>query len=465
MEKANLPASPAGRSIAENRLLPQWKALRRRDLVSSESTPLMGERLSAGGRVRWAVMTETGNSKGGEQDPRQNPDRPIKSVLSIALIGPDDERRKAFLRVISGDQGSEVREFTSFPPDLDELPRVVGEHYDVVILDVDSDPDYVFDLVERICSSSSACVMVYSAEPNVKQAVRFMRVGASEYFTLPLIPHEVTGALARAAARPPAAPPAALIQKLGQVFVFQGAKGGCGVTSIASNFALSVAQESKQATLLIDFGAPLGDVAINLGMTSVYSTSNALRDPGRLDWSFLSSLLTKHSAGLSVLSAPGDFPEEQPTMEAIDKLLGVARQNFVYVVVDVGSRIDLMTSSLFDESSIVYLIAQVGISELRNANRMINQFFSLRNRSLQVVLNRYTSKTLLFDDAQIAKALTRPTNWKIPDDYATARRTQNTATPIALDDSPISNAIRHMARAACGISEEKKKKGFSLFGK
>jgi len=249
------------------------------------------------------------------------------------------------------------------------------------------------------------------------------------------------------------------------VFVFQGAKGGCGVTSIASNFALSVAQESKQATLLIDFGAPLGDVAINLGMTSVYSTSNALRDPGRLDWSFLSSLLTKHSAGLSVLSAPGDFPEEEPTIEAIDKLLGVARQNFVYVVVDVGSRIDLMKSSLFDESSIVYLIAQVGISELRNANRMINQFFSLRNRSLQVVLNRYTSKTLLFDDAQIAKALTRPTNWKIPDDYATARRTQNTATPIALDDSPISNTIKHMARAACGISEEKKKKGFSLFGK
>jgi Flp pilus assembly CpaE family ATPase len=97
---------------------------------------------------------------------------------------------------------------------------------------------------------------------------------------------------------------------------------------------------------------------------------------------------------------------------------------------------------------------------------MISQFFSLRNRSLQIVMNRYTSKSLLFDDEQIKKALTRATNWKIPDDWATARRTQNSATPIALDTSPISNAIRQMARAACGITEEKgKKKGFSLFAK
>jgi pilus assembly protein CpaE len=165
------------------------------------------------------------------------------------------------------------------------------------------------------------------------------------------------------------------------------------------------------------------------------------------------------------LAAPGDFPSSQPTLEGIDKLIEIARQNFSYVVVDVGSRTDLMESTLFDESSTVYLITQVGISELRNSNRLINRYFSLRLRSLQIVLNRYTPKALLFDDAQIAKALTRPANWKIPDDWATARRTENTGTPIALDHSPIAVAIRQMARAACGIVDEKKKKGFSLFKK
>ena len=407
---------------------------------------------------------ESGNSNGSEPDSRQAPDTPIKSVLSIALIGPDDDRRRAFMSVLSGRQSTEIREFTSYPTNLDDLPHTLGEQFDVVIIDMDSDPDYVFDLVGRICSSTSACVMVYSAEADVKQAVRFMRAGAREYFTLPLVPAEVAGALTRASISQPA--PVHVPKTAGQVFAFVGAKGGCGVTSIAANFAVAVALESNQSTLLIDLGQPLGDAAINLGMSSNYSTANALRDHNRLDGSFLNSLLAKHSSGLSVLAAPSEFPKDQPPIDAFDKLIAVARQNFNYVVVDAGSRIDLMDSSLFEDSSVVYLITQVGITELRNSNRLISQYFALRGRSLQIVLNRYTPNTLLFDDSQVAKALTRPAHWKIPDDYSTARRTQNTATAIALEDSPISLAIRHMARIACGLPDEKRrKKGFSLFGK
>ena len=222
--------------------------------------------------------------------------------------------------------------------------------------------------------------MVYSAQADVKQAVRFMRAGAREYFTLPLVAAEVAGALARAAVQPHRRRPPRPSRLTGQVFVFLGAKGGCGVTSIAANFAMLVAQESGQGTLLIDFGLPLGDAGINLGMASAnYSTANALQDPSRLDARFLSSLVEKHSSGLVRLGSPGRIPSSQPTLEGIDKLIDVARQNFSYVVVDVGSRIDLMESTLFDESSIVYLITQVGISELRNSNRLINRYFSLRH--------------------------------------------------------------------------------------
>jgi pilus assembly protein CpaE len=82
------------------------------------------------------------------------------------------------------------------------------------------------------------------------------------------------------------------------------------------------------------------------------------------------------------------------------------------------------------------------------------------------VLNRYTPHALLFDDQQITKALTRPALWKIPDDYASARRIHNQATPIVLEDTPISNMIRQMARTACGLpANPEKKKGFSLFGR
>jgi Flp pilus assembly CpaE family ATPase len=42
---------------------------------------------------------------------------------------------------------------------------------------------------------------------------------------------------------------------------------------------------------------------------------------------------------------------------------------------------------------------------------------------------------------------------------------QNTATPLVLEDSPISRQIKEMARSVTGQQEAPaKKKGFSLFG-
>jgi len=389
-------------------------------------------------------------------------DAPAAAVLSIALIGPEEQRRKEVAGALADVQNGTIREFSSYPPDLGDLPRMLDQLHDVILVDLDSDPDYAFGLVQSICAHGSATVMVYSARADLELAIRCMRAGAREFFTLPLAANDMSDALARVSVRRPGAFHA---KRAGKLFVFLGAKGGCGVTTLASNFAISLAQESGQKTMLIDLGLPLGDAAINLGMAAEYSTHNALHDSSRLDANFLSSLLATHSSGLSVLAAPGEIPRTETPMDAVNKLLAVARQNFDYVVVDAGSRLDLKDSALFDASAIIYLVTQVGVSELRNANRLVTRFFASRDGNLQIVLNRYTPRALLFDETHITKALTRPAQWRIPDDFASARRTRNTATPLALEDSPISIAIRQMARKACGLPDSpEKKKGFSIFG-
>jgi pilus assembly protein CpaE len=338
------------------------------------------------------------------------------------------------------------------------------ENHDVVIVDVDSDPRLAVDIVERICNDGSQTVMAFSAQAERELVVQCMRAGAREFFTLPLAVSDMAAALARVSTRRPAA--VAIKRTNGSLFVFLGVKGGCGVTTLASNFAVLLAQESGKSTLLIDLGLPLGDVAINLGIATEFSTDNAFQDPTRLDMNFLSSLLGKHSSGLSVLAGPGELPRNEVTVDAVDRLLTVARQNFDYVVVDAGSRLDLKGSALFDVSATIYLVAQVGISELRNSNRLISRFFATRGHGLQIILNRYTPQALIFGEEHITRALTRPAQWQIPDDFASAQRTRNTSTPLALEDSPISIAIRKMARQACGLHEDhEKKRGFSLFGR
>jgi pilus assembly protein CpaE len=393
----------------------------------------------------------------------QNPDSSGPGQLSVLLIGPDEQRRRAVADALSGCPVGLIREYSSYPADLDELPAMLERQCDVVIVDLDADPEYALDVVESIYACGSATVIVCSAKANLELAVRCMRAGAREFLTLPLDPATIGDALARISIRGTSSHPARRTAR--KLFVFMGAKGGCGVTTIAANFAVSLAQESCQSTLLIDLGLPLGDAALNLGMVTEYSTFNALESSTRLDASFLSNLLARHTSGLSVLAAPSEFPPTQPPTEALDKLLTVARQNFDYVVIDAGTRMDLKDARFFDDSTILYLVTQVGVTELRNSNRMIGQYFISRGAKLQVVVNRYTPQALLLDEKQIEKALTRPIDWKVPDDYATARRTQNAATPLAMEDSPISRAIRRMARKACGLPEEDEKANRAgLFG-
>src|ERR1039458_7203981 len=112
--------------------------------------------------------------------------------------------------------------------------------------------------------------------------VRCMRAGAREYLTLPFKQSTMSEALDRAAdtVHPPTR---AEKRTHGRMLVFLGAKGGSGVTTVACNFAVALAQESGQSTLLIDLGLTMGDAALNLGIVAEYSTDNALLDSGRLD--------------------------------------------------------------------------------------------------------------------------------------------------------------------------------------
>ena len=107
---------------------------------------------------------------------------------------------------------------------------------------------------------------------------------------------------------------------------------------------------------------------------------------------------------------------------------------------------------------------QAGITELRNPQRLISEFFKSGTPKLEIVLNRYVKSSMGVDEEHIEKALTKPIQWKIPSDYFNVRRMQNEAVPLALDDSSIARVLQDMARAACGMPPKpEKRKGFSLF--
>ncbi len=229
--------------------------------------------------------------------------------LSIAVISPSEEHRLDAMQAMNGNAGAYISEFSSYVPGVADLPVSLEEDYDVIIIDLDGDEESALDLVERIGTNGVPTVMVYSESSDPELLVRCMRAGAREFLTLPFSPDVVAEALVRAAARRPVTRPAK--KPAGKLFAFMGAKGGAGATMLACNFAVALAKESGEKTLLIDLDLPLGDAALNLGITAEFSCIDALQQEDRLDGKFLAQLLVKHSSGLWVLAAPGRFVQYQ----------------------------------------------------------------------------------------------------------------------------------------------------------
>jgi MinD-like ATPase involved in chromosome partitioning or flagellar assembly/ActR/RegA family two-component response regulator len=379
------------------------------------------------------------------------------TLLSVALIGPNEERRSVVARALAETRRANVREFDSYPPKREHLHGLLAS-FEVVILDLDSEPDVALELVERASADNAATIMVYSEKTDPKFAIHSMRAGAREYLLLPLEQGAVADALVRATVTPREKALPAENSGGDGLHVFVGSKGGSGVTTVACNVAIALAQRSDQSVLLIDLALPIGDAALCLGITAAYSTEDALRSIDALDASSLQNLLVKHRSGVFVLAAPTKVPDVEVSKGAIDKLIAIARREFDHVIVDVGSRIDVAAKVLFEDASTIYLVTQTGISELRNSNRLISQFFAEGSPNLEVVINRFESRFLEpANEEVIAKALGRPVRWKIPDDQDAARALQ--CGDSGLPDTRISRISLEMAGSITGrpIPQEKKR--------
>src|SRR5580700_9438280 len=124
----------------------------------------------------------------------QIPDAPGPALLSVLLIGPDEQRRRTVATALSACPIGTIRENSSYPADLDDLPRMMAQQCDVVIVDLDSDPEYALEVVESIYAYGTATVIVFSAKANLELAVRCMRAGAREFLTFPLNPATIADA-------------------------------------------------------------------------------------------------------------------------------------------------------------------------------------------------------------------------------------------------------------------------------
>jgi pilus assembly protein CpaE len=393
--------------------------------------------------------------------PTNSPQSLSMKTLSVVLLGANEDRRRKLAGNLAGAQAQVRRQGTL--PDVDDLRSYIERDCDVLIIDLDRAPEAGLELVEAACSMVGALtVMVYSPQPDRDLVIRAMRAGAREFLQDPISVESVAEAMVRATSRRDEVK--GKKKTAGKLFLFVGAKGGSGTTTLAANFALMLKKESGQEVALIDLNLQLGDAALSLGLVNEFSTADALRNEGRLDSDLVTTMFVEHSSGLRVLGAADRLHAIQLVSSCVMKLAAILRNDFDYVVVDAGSDYSGHVQSLIESADKVYLVTQVSVVELRNCHRLIASHFPEEKRAkLEVVLNRYTFRAGEIDQPSITKALTVAPAWKVPSHFESTRQAQNTATAIVARDGPITRALSDMAKAACGHTQEVKKKIFGLF--
>jgi CheY-like chemotaxis protein len=103
----------------------------------------------------------------------------------IALIGPNAAHRSVMAKALTGSEARTVREFIDYPANLADIPQMMEENFDVVMIDVDSDQSYALQIVETIAAFNTAIVMVYSMRNDPELLRECMRAGARDFLPLP----------------------------------------------------------------------------------------------------------------------------------------------------------------------------------------------------------------------------------------------------------------------------------------
>lgn len=301
----------------------------------------------------------------------------------------------------------------------------------IVILEPDN-TEKEFAAIKQLssaCPETAVITAARSASPALILAS--MRAGACEFLQLPLISDEFQTVLARVtqlwAARESTS------RKSGRVVAVFSGKGGSGVSFFAANLAAAM----TVPTLLADLNLQAGDAASYLGLEPKYSLADFVLNHARLDDSLISSLVTQHSHGLSVLAAPLEAHEAEDIKPAhVTEILHLLGQKYQCVVMDVQHTFDPITIAALDLADDILLLMTLDIPGIRSTKRALKVFERLgyARGKIHVVVNRW-SKNIDVELQKVEAHLDEQLIGFVPNDYRKVIESINLGRPLVQADS------------------------------
>jgi pilus assembly protein CpaE len=236
----------------------------------------------------------------------------------------------------------------------------------------------------------------------------------------------------------------------GEVFVFVGAKGGVGTTTVAVNIATALSRIG--ATLLIDLHLAGGDAALFLGADPHFSVVDALENTHRLDAAFFRGLVSPSKAGPDLLASADRMVMTTVDPPRVRALIDFASHHYRYTVIDVP-RTDSAALDSLEGAATIVVVANQELATIRSATRVAS---SLRVRygkdRVAVVLSR-PDKQAEIGPEDLETAVGGPVKHVFPNDYRLAVAALNKGQPLVIEGkTALASAFQAYARDLSGVN-------------
>lgn len=272
------------------------------------------------------------------------------------------------------------------------IPPSVVEAARVLVVEVDPALPKSVERLAGLCRLKPDVPKIAAIRDSTIPLVRLLiREGVSDVISLPFRVDEMIevalGALAAvdgvAAAKLDIAPMIAVLQST----------GGCGATSVATHLAACLSASLGKASdiAIADFDLQSGTVAEYMGSLGSGTISDLLAAGNRLDQDLVRSIARASASGVTVFAAPATIePVESVDTDQLLQLLGVMRQSFGGLIIDLPADITNWSLSAISASDLIVLVVELSVTSLRQAKRRLELFqaVGIKPEKVAIVVNR-----------------------------------------------------------------------------